>query len=124
MLAAIRDIGQDGLNPADYNLAALEKLLLRQARQTSPDPARNADLDLLLTDSLIRLGYHLTFGKVDPEALPDTVVCYLDVSVGLPLLTAYALAKREPRVPKRLYDRRTQLLAALESEYRRARARD
>jgi deoxyhypusine synthase len=66
----------------------------------------------------------VSWGKVDPEALPDTVVCYLDVSVGLPLLTAYALAKREPRVPKRLYDRRTQLLAALESEYRRARARD
>ena len=72
LLAAIRSIGQDGLNPADYNLAALEKLLLRQARQTSPEPARNADLDLLLTDSLIRLGYHLNFGKVDPEALdPD-----------------------------------------------------
>jgi murein L,D-transpeptidase YcbB/YkuD len=28
-----------------------------------------ADFDLLLTDSLIRLGYHLSFGKVDPEAL-------------------------------------------------------
>jgi len=72
LLGAIRNIEQDGLNPADYNLAALEKLLLRQSRQVTPDASLNAGLDLLLTDSLIRLGYHLSFGKVDPEALdPD-----------------------------------------------------
>jgi murein L,D-transpeptidase YcbB/YkuD len=72
LLRAIRDIGQDGLNPADYNLATLEKLLLRVDRDATPGRAFSADLDLLLTDSLIRLGYHLTFGKVDPEALdPD-----------------------------------------------------
>lgn len=72
LLGAIRDIGEDGLNPADYNLAALERLLLRQSRQVTPDATLDANLDLLLTDSLIRLGYHLNFGKVDPEALdPD-----------------------------------------------------
>ncbi len=65
----------------------------------------------------------VTWGKVDPDALPDTVVCYVDVSVGLPLLAAYALARREPRSPKRLYERRPQLVAALEEEYRRAHAR-
>jgi deoxyhypusine synthase len=63
----------------------------------------------------------VSWGKVDPEALPDTVVCYLDVSVGLPLLTAYALARAQPREPKRLYDRRAELLDALESEYRERR---
>jgi deoxyhypusine synthase len=65
----------------------------------------------------------VSWGKVDPQALPNTVVCYLDVSVGLPLLTAYALARREPRSPKRLYDRRAELLAGLEKEYRQARSR-
>lgn len=72
LLSAIRNIEQDGLNPADYNLATLEKLLLRQTRQATPDATTDASLDLLLTDSMIRLGYHLSFGKVDPEALdPD-----------------------------------------------------
>ena len=60
----------------------------------------------------------VSWGKVDPDALPDTVVCYLDVSVGLPLLTSYALARREPRSLKRLYDRRSELSARLETEYR------
>ena len=38
----------------------------------------------------------MTWGKVDPEMLPDTVTCYLDSTVALPLLTAYALAARKP----------------------------
>jgi len=59
----------------------------------------------------------VTWGKVDPEALPDTVVCYLDSTVALPLITAYALARHVPRPPKRLYDRREQMLTALTEEY-------
>ena len=61
----------------------------------------------------------VTWGKVDPEALPDTVVCYLDSTVALPLLTAYAIANRAPRPHKRLYDRREELLAALAKEYQK-----
>lgn len=63
----------------------------------------------------------VSWGKVDPDALPDTVVCYLDVSVGLPLFAAYALARGKRRTPRRLYDRRGQLLEFLEREYRQAR---
>ena len=48
----------------------------------------------------------MTWGKVDPDRLPDAVVCYTDSTIALPLLTAYALARREPRPLKRLYDRR------------------
>jgi len=61
----------------------------------------------------------VTWGKVDPEALPDTVVCYLDSTVALPLLTAYAIANRAPRPHKRLYDRREELLDALAKEYQK-----
>ena len=32
-------------------------------------PAMLADFDILLTDALVRLSYHLMFGKVDPERL-------------------------------------------------------
>jgi deoxyhypusine synthase len=55
----------------------------------------------------------VTWGKVDPEKLPDTVVCYLDSTVALPLLTAYALAKRKSRKLKSLYQRRDALVAAM-----------
>lgn len=61
----------------------------------------------------------VTWGKVDPDALPDTVVCYTDSTVALPLITAYAMATHAPRTPKRLYDRREELLAILIDEYQK-----
>jgi len=61
----------------------------------------------------------VTWGKVDPEALPDTVVCYLDSTVALPLITAYALATHAPRPLKRLYDQREEMLTGLTAEYQR-----
>src|SRR5262249_22740862 len=38
----------------------------------------------------------MTWGKVDPDTLPDTVTCYIDSTVALPLMTAFSLAKRKP----------------------------
>ncbi len=65
----------------------------------------------------------VSWGKVDPDRLPDAVTVYLDATVALPILTAYALAKRPPRRHKRLYDRREELLARLRREYEKARER-
>src|SRR5688572_19114298 len=62
----------------------------------------------------------VSWGKIDPDRLPDAVVCYLDSTVALPLLTAYALAKHKPRKLKRLYDRRDKMMQRLLDEYRRA----
>jgi deoxyhypusine synthase len=59
----------------------------------------------------------MTWGKVDPEQLPDTVTCYLDSTVALPLLTAYALASRPARAHRRLMDSLDALTAQLEAEY-------
>jgi deoxyhypusine synthase len=59
----------------------------------------------------------MTWGKVDPEHLPDTVTCYLDSTVALPLLTAYALARHAPRSPRRLMDRLEEITGQLEQEY-------
>jgi deoxyhypusine synthase len=59
----------------------------------------------------------MTWGKVDPAQLPDTVTCYLDSTVALPLLTAYALATHPPRPPRRLMDRLDALTAQLQQEY-------
>lgn len=66
----------------------------------------------------------MTWGKVDPEQLPDTVVCYIDSTVALPILTAYALDLAQPRPLKRLYDQRDQLLADLVADYQAGRKRD
>src|SRR3954471_3517883 len=65
----------------------------------------------------------VSWGKIDPDRLPDAVVCYLDTTVALPLLTAYAHARHEPRKLKRLLDRRKEMLDRLTSEYRRAGGR-
>jgi deoxyhypusine synthase len=63
----------------------------------------------------------VSWGKVDPDRLPDAVVCYVDNTIGLPLLTAYALARRKPRGLKRLYDRREELNRRLLEAYKAAR---
>jgi deoxyhypusine synthase len=63
----------------------------------------------------------VSWGKVDPDQLPDAVVCYLDGTVGLPLLTAYALSKHPRRTPKRLYERRPELMERLRVAYQRAK---
>jgi deoxyhypusine synthase len=60
----------------------------------------------------------MTWGKVDPNQLPDTVTCYVDSTLALPLLTVYALASRGPRKPRRLMDRLPALTAQLEEHYR------
>lgn len=62
----------------------------------------------------------VSWGKVDPSALPDTVVCYVDSTIGLPIMTAYAMANHEPRKLKRLYDRRDELIQKLKAEHEQA----
>jgi deoxyhypusine synthase len=62
----------------------------------------------------------VSWGKVDPDMLGSSVVCYSDVTVALPLLTAYALASHKPRKPKRLYERRQEFYEILVAEYRTA----
>jgi len=59
----------------------------------------------------------VTWGKVDPTRLPDAVVCYLDSTVALPLLTHYALARHRPRKLKRLYHKLPALMDMVTKEY-------
>jgi deoxyhypusine synthase len=68
-------------------------------------------------------GEAVSWGKVDPDRLPDAVVCYVDSTVALPLITAYALTRHEPRVPKRLYDRREEFMTLLRTEYQKSKRR-
>ena len=62
----------------------------------------------------------VSWGKIDPDRLPDAVVCYCDSTIALPLLTSYALANRRPRTLKRLYDRRQEMMDVLMREFEHA----
>lgn len=59
----------------------------------------------------------VSWGKVDPNQLPNAVVCYLDSTVALPMIASYALTNRKPRKLKKLYDRLGELLGKLKNEY-------
>ena len=62
----------------------------------------------------------VSWGKIDPDRLPDAVVCYLDSTVALPLLTSYAFARHKPRQLKRLFDRRESMMKRLRDEYEKS----
>jgi deoxyhypusine synthase len=62
----------------------------------------------------------VSWGKIDPDRLPDAVVCYVDSTIGLPIITSYALARHKPRPLKRLFDRREQMMKQLTEEHARA----
>jgi deoxyhypusine synthase len=62
----------------------------------------------------------VSWGKVDPDQLPDTVVAYVDSTIAMPIMTSYALASKKPRRLKRLYHRREEFLQMLRNEYLRA----
>jgi deoxyhypusine synthase len=62
----------------------------------------------------------VSWGKIDPDRLPDAVVCYLDSTVALPLLASYAHARHAPRPLRRLYDHREAMMNVLRREYENA----
>jgi deoxyhypusine synthase len=59
----------------------------------------------------------VSWGKVDPEELPSTIVCYTDSTIALPLMASYVMQQCEPRPLKRLYDRRDEMMAVLKRDY-------
>jgi deoxyhypusine synthase len=64
----------------------------------------------------------VSWGKIDPDRLPDAVVCYLDSTIAMPIITAYALARHQPRPLKRLYEKREAMMNQLKEEHARAAA--
>ena len=62
----------------------------------------------------------VSWGKIDPDQLPGTVVVYSDSSIALPLLTAYAKERHPSRPLRRLYSRRAAMMDRLIQEYRSA----
>lgn len=59
----------------------------------------------------------MTWGKIDPDQLPDSIVCYADSTIAFPIAAAYALSADVRRPLKRLYERREALLERLIAAY-------
>jgi len=73
-LAALRLVAADGLDPANYHLAAIESLISEIDGARKKDlrlvrPEALADLEMLLTDSFLLCGSHLVKGQVNPETV-------------------------------------------------------
>jgi len=63
---ALRDSRNDGLDPRDYYSSQLEAIAA-EVRSGKASAELRAQFDVLNTEALLRLGYHLSFGKVDPH---------------------------------------------------------
>ena len=70
LVTLISDSADHGLTPADYNLDQLKSTL--QLLEAFPANEIQAETDIMLTESLLRYGYHRRFGKVKASSLdPD-----------------------------------------------------
>jgi len=59
----------DGLNPADYHADKLERVYRSMQDGVEPTPRQLAAIELLFSDSLLRLGFHQLYGRVNPASL-------------------------------------------------------
>jgi murein L,D-transpeptidase YcbB/YkuD len=66
LIHAIDGVAADGLTPSDYHLAELRTLHREIGTERGRSPSAAAERDLLATDALASVAYHLYFGKVDP----------------------------------------------------------
>jgi deoxyhypusine synthase len=88
-------------------------------------PEAGQDYDINITDarpdtgglSGAPPGEAVTWGKIDPTKLEETVTAYIDVTVAFPLLVAYVRQTTKPKKLKRLYDRGDELRKKLIESY-------
>ena len=87
LMEAIAGAGGEGLNPAFYHLAELNRLQERIREDLSQgqplDPDRLADLDLLCTDAFLIYGTHLFAGCLNPETIdPEWTALRADIDLA------------------------------------------
>ena len=58
----------------------------------------------------------VTWGKVDPVMLPNSLVGYIDSTIAMPIITAYLLENCKPRNQRRLYERRQEFMENMGAE--------
>ncbi len=65
LLDAIKSVEADGLLPQDYHLSGIQEFY----DNAPSSPFLKARYELLLSDAMFKLSYHLLHGKVDPEKI-------------------------------------------------------
>ncbi len=88
-------------------------------------PEAGQDYDINITDARPDTGglsgappsEAVSWGKIDPTQLEQTVTAYVDVTVAFPLLVAYVRQTTKPKPLKRLYDRGDELRKKLIESY-------
>ena len=71
LMQLISNAADHGLKPSDYNIEILKQVL--KLRQEQPSAAIEAEVDILLTESLFLYGYHRRFGKVKASAMDPNI---------------------------------------------------
>jgi len=69
LLKLVKASRDDGLNPQDYHSREIETVYRRIQGGDTPTPQQLAAIELLFSDSLLRLGYHQLYGRIDPTNL-------------------------------------------------------
>jgi deoxyhypusine synthase len=88
-------------------------------------PEAGQDYDINITDARPDTGglsgappsEAVSWGKIDPTRLEETVTAYIDVTVAFPLLVAYVMHTTKPKKLKRLYERGDELRKKLIESY-------
>jgi deoxyhypusine synthase len=62
-------------------------------------------------------GEAVSWGKIDPDKVDDTVIVYSDATIVLPLITAYIMQNAKQKPLKRLYEKRKQMVEELKKAY-------
>ena len=96
LLAAVAGSVRHGLNPEDYHWTALSGLV--GALSGEAPAALLTELDILATDALTRLAFHLQFGKVNPEQLESSWNFSRDVGSVSPVTAIRALLRADDLV--------------------------
>src|SRR6185295_5908048 len=94
LISAVRSAGDEGLDPADYDLKALDELRTEKSRNPFKKdallPEQVAEADLRLTYMFMKYATHLLQGRVDPSEV-DSHWFGRQRQVDLPDLLARAL---------------------------------
>jgi len=88
-------------------------------------PEAGQDYDINITDARPDTGglsgappsEAVSWGKIDPTKLEETVTAYVDVTVAFPVLVGYVLQTTKPKKLKRLYERGEELRKKLIASY-------
>jgi len=70
-IASVEASGRDGFDVSDFHLAELHKSKRELQSPNEPTPERRAKIEILLSDSVVRLAYSQVFGKVNPYGLDE-----------------------------------------------------